>query len=114
MEAIGEGVRLSTFTPVRNPEWVRVALGVILCLILVFPGGVVPDALAHQSGCHRWHSCPSDRGTYTCGDLGRCSQCPDNQFCLAGRPRHRKRPIAPSPAPDLQPPTSPPYPEPRR
>ena len=27
-------------------------------------------AQAHRSGCHRWHSCPSDRGTYTCGDLG--------------------------------------------
>ena len=25
---------------------------------------------AHQSGCHRWHSCPSDSGSYTCGDLG--------------------------------------------
>lgn len=25
---------------------------------------------AHRSGCHRWHSCPSDSGSYTCGDLG--------------------------------------------
>lgn len=25
---------------------------------------------AHQSGCHRWHSCPSDSGSYTCGDAG--------------------------------------------
>jgi hypothetical protein len=28
------------------------------------------DASAHQSGCHRWHTCPSDTGSYTCGDLG--------------------------------------------
>jgi hypothetical protein len=42
---------------------------------------------AHRSGCHRWHSCPSDRGTYVCGDLGYCSQCPDNQYCLLGKPR---------------------------
>lgn len=39
---------------------------------------------AHQSGCHRWHSCPSDRGTYICGDTGHCSRCPDNQYCQNG------------------------------
>ena|SRR3989344_1022775 len=27
-------------------------------------------AEAHRSGCHRWHSCPSDSGSYTCGDAG--------------------------------------------
>jgi hypothetical protein len=31
---------------------------------------------AHQSGCHRYHSCPSDTGSYVCGDLGNDSQCP--------------------------------------
>ena len=39
---------------------------------------------AHRSGCHRWHSCPSDRGTYICGVTGHCSQCPDNQYCEEG------------------------------
>ena len=29
---------------------------------------------AHQSGCHRWHSCPTDSGSYTCGDLGYACQ----------------------------------------
>src|SRR3989442_11973397 len=43
------------------------------------------NAFAHQSGCHRWHSCPSDRGTYECGDTGYCSQCPDNNYCKAGQ-----------------------------
>ncbi len=39
---------------------------------------------AHRSGCHRWHSCPSDTGSYVCGDLGYTSGCgavesvPDN------------------------------------
>lgn len=28
------------------------------------------EAESHQSGCHRWHSCPSHSGSYTCGDLG--------------------------------------------
>ena len=45
------------------------------------------STLAHQSGCHRWHSCPSDRGTYVCGDLGYCSGCPDNEYCLNRQPR---------------------------
>lgn len=32
---------------------------------------VVPNSgEAHRSGCHRWHSCPSDSGSYTCGDAG--------------------------------------------
>ena len=48
---------------------------------------VLTTADAHRSGCHRWHSCSSDRGTYVCGDLGHCSGCPDNQYCLAGQAR---------------------------
>ena len=34
------------------------------------------QADAHRDGCHRWHSCPSDTGSYVCGDLGYYSQCP--------------------------------------
>ncbi len=37
----------------------------------------VASASAHRSGCHRWHSCPSDTGSYVCGDLGYTSECPD-------------------------------------
>ncbi len=33
-------------------------------------------ASAHRDGCHRWHSCPSDSGSYVCGDLGYDSECP--------------------------------------
>lgn len=32
-------------------------------------------AEAHRSGCHRWHSCPSDTGSYVCGDLGYSRFC---------------------------------------
>ena len=32
-------------------------------------------ARAHQDGCHRWHSCPSDTGSYVCGDLGYSTYC---------------------------------------
>lgn len=39
---------------------------------------------AHQSGCHRWHSCPSDSGSYTCGDTGYCSGCSNNYYCKNG------------------------------
>ncbi|MEB8339438.1 hypothetical protein [Streptomyces endophyticus] len=34
-----------------------------------------PTASAHRDGCHRWHSCPSDTGSYVCGDLGYFSEC---------------------------------------
>src|SRR5215216_1338324 len=42
-----------------------------LFLFLLFTSSVS----AHQDGCHRWHSCPSDTGSYTCGDLGYTSGC---------------------------------------
>ena len=49
---------------------------------------------AHRSGCHRWHSYPSDRGTYACGDLRYCSQCQDKEYCLGGKPEGRAKPPA--------------------
>lgn len=62
-------------------------------MLAVLRGG----AEAHRSGCHRWHSCPSDTGSYVCGDLGYCSQCPDNRYCLNGQPRQTDI-VRPSPA----------------
>jgi hypothetical protein len=53
------------------------------------------DAGAHRSACHRWHSCPSDTGSYMCGDLGYCSGCPDNQYCEAGQPKRVKQDATP-------------------
>jgi len=38
--------------------------------------GLAPKASAHRDGCHRWHSCPSDTGSYICGDTGHYSECP--------------------------------------
>ncbi len=48
-------------------------------LVLLLPVSIVftPLAHAHRDGCHRWHSCPSDSGTYECGDLGDYSECPN-------------------------------------
>jgi hypothetical protein len=54
---------------------------------------------AHQDPCHQQHLCPSDHHTYVCGDRGRCDQCPDNQYCLAGQPR----PAASSPSASMPP-----------
>lgn len=64
----------------------RYVVGSALVLVLV-GGALAADALAHPDGCHRWHSCPSDDGGYVCGDLGHCSECPDNRYCLLGRSR---------------------------
>jgi hypothetical protein len=104
MEAPGEGQRLSHL---RGRRAARIGASLVLYVVVMLGVGAVPDALAHQSGCHRWHSCPSDRGTYACGDLGYCSQCPDNQYCVNQKPRPQKAPPTPlSPAP-TPPPRSP-------
>ena len=60
-------------------------------------------AFAHQSGCHRWHSCPSDSGSYTCGDKGHCNFCPDNQFCEGGSPRKQTPGATENPSPGTVP-----------
>jgi len=61
-------------------------LAILVALMLGIIGWMaVPSA--HQDPCHRLHSCPSDHGSYVCGDKGRCDQCPDNQYCLATKPR---------------------------
>ncbi|WP_268542007.1 thermonuclease family protein [Candidatus Nitrosotenuis cloacae] len=64
---------------------------IFLLSIIALVGSVLilseQDSFGHSDGCHRWHSCPSDSGSYTCGDTGHCSQCPDNNYCKAGQPR---------------------------
>lgn len=52
----------------------------ILFLLLIIPNSVS----AHRSGCHRWHSCPSDSGSYVCGDLGYTSGCPTTNSFNSG------------------------------
>ncbi|MGI0010635.1 MAG: hypothetical protein ACREAE_04465 [Nitrosopumilaceae archaeon] len=59
----------------------------LMLLSTMFFVSSIDVAFAHKSGCHRWHSCPSDTGKYTCGDQGYCSYCPDNKYCKAGKPR---------------------------
>lgn len=49
-----------------------ILLPVILTLVFFVP----QISYEHQSGCHRWHSCPSDSGSYVCGDLGYDTYCP--------------------------------------
>jgi len=67
----------------------------VVALIVILAIVSIGTAFAHRSGCHRWHSCPSDRGTYVCGDLGHCSQCPDNDYCELGKPRAKAQKEAP-------------------
>src|SRR5213594_1552293 len=66
---------------------VRLRLRLAVILLVACSVTLPTDAVAHRSGCHRWHSCPSDTGSYVCGDLGKCSGCPDNEYCSAGQPR---------------------------
>lgn len=46
--------------------------------LLIFLMTLPLDGFAHQSGCHRWHSCPSHTGSYECGDLGHDDYCSNN------------------------------------
>lgn len=52
-------------------------------------------AEAHRSGCHRWHSCPSDRGTYVCGDLGYTSECPSSTPVMTPPAQTTSAPVVP-------------------
>lgn len=50
----------------------RLLAAVVPAILLV---AFAPDASAHQSGCHAAHSCPSDTGSYVCGDTGNFTFC---------------------------------------
>lgn len=56
----------------------RARLSALAVAVLVVVSCVVAwssPAVAHRDGCHRWHSCPSDTGSYICGDTGYFSEC---------------------------------------
>lgn len=55
----------------RATQW-AVAL---VALTLAMAAGT-GEASAHRDGCHAQHSCPSDTGSYVCGDTGNYSECP--------------------------------------
>ena len=61
-------------------------------------------AAAHQDGCHRYHSCPADDGSYRCGDLGYVCDTRGTAAdpALASRGASAANP-APSPAPAANP-----------
>lgn len=48
-----------------------ILLPVILALVFFVP----QISYEHQNGCHSVHSCPSDSGSYVCGDLGYNTYC---------------------------------------
>jgi endonuclease I len=74
---------------------------VMVWVIVVLMVGTIVATDAHRSGCHRWHACPSDRGTCVWGDLGYGSQCPDNQYCQGGNARTVVQTPAPPPQPEI-------------
>lgn len=65
-------------------NWIYIFYVWLAIGILIYVLGFVAEVSAHRSGCHSWHSCESDRGTYTCGDTGRCTYCADNYYCKDG------------------------------
>lgn len=59
----------------RDSRYLLAAL-VAGCSLLFVSALGVELASAHQSGCHAAHSCPSDTGSYVCGDTGNYNFCP--------------------------------------
>ena len=51
-----------------------VIVAIIFISFTIFPN-LPTESLAHIDGCHRWHSCPSDDGSYICGDTGHDDEC---------------------------------------
>jgi hypothetical protein len=49
--------------PVRS-RLPLLATALVAVMAAVFASTAVAPASAHRSGCHRWHSCPSDLYTY--------------------------------------------------
>lgn len=43
----------------------------LIWLLAIILSLYAPSASAHRSGCHRWHTCPSDHGTYEMGEPAR-------------------------------------------
>jgi hypothetical protein len=80
----------------------RYLLGAAIVVLLAC-GAIAADVLAHPDGCHRWHSCESDDGSYVCGDLGHCSECRDNRYCIAGRSRSATAVVTRTPRPTRTP-----------
>jgi hypothetical protein len=75
----------------------RAAIFLAILFAISFVLSTAQESVAHRSGCHSWHSCRSDHGTYTCGDTGHCSQCPDNKYCLSQKPNTRSGESSPKP-----------------
>ncbi|MGI0009775.1 MAG: hypothetical protein ACREAE_00050, partial [Nitrosopumilaceae archaeon] len=63
---------------IQNKKYLVLAAIVVLATSLLLLG-INQESDAHRSGCHKWHSCPSDTGSYTCGDLGYDSECPKKE-----------------------------------
>jgi hypothetical protein len=66
-------------------HFVLVSLVLLIALVAAMLAVVPNSVSAHQSGCHRWHSCPSDSGSYVCGDTGYSNYCGTEQTYEAPR-----------------------------
>lgn len=51
-----------------------IIVGILVTALFTSPL-IILDSAGHRDGCHRWHSCPSDDGSYVCGDLGYNDEC---------------------------------------
>lgn len=65
---------MKTINLIKNASTIIIIFFVIIVNLFVFQKTTL-SVSAHRSGCHRWHSCPSDSGSYSCGDTGYSNYC---------------------------------------
>ncbi len=81
----------------------KLVIGMVLAAAIF---SVPAKTEAHRSGCHRWHSCPSDTGSYICGDLGYTSGCPNTYVPTPTTPTQIPAPKTTSNQPKIPPPAA--------
>lgn len=60
-----------------------------------------PTASAHRDGCHAAHSCPSDSGSYVCGDKGIYTYCPSTEAVPEAAPLYEEPDIEAPDTPEI-------------
>lgn len=90
-------VTLERSTPLGTPQHRSKLILTGAILLMAALTALVSTGQAHRSGCHRWHSCPSDSGSYVCGDLGYTTFCPNTEAAIpTPTPKVKTQPLRPA------------------
>jgi len=76
---------------IGNNTWIFIIMLTTMGTVLISQSLTInnSEVFAHRSGCHAAHSCPSDTGSYVCGDTGHYSQCPGKNHKSSNSDDHK-------------------------